>query len=283
MKSNKIFNFAAISFLVQLGALLSLVVFNDFFLFNWVFWIAFASLVGFSAVTVVLKISEYIQNESESRSFVDLVANLLAIEGLVILVGYAMGNLYGVFTWSIVISDAFAIAAAILLLAAGVTKLVALIIKMVKSPREKGRPMTFEDCLSVGVALFMAFAEGFFAYINFGNAEAWFFIPVIILFGIGAFLSVVFTVSSVSLMIEDMKKGEVKKECALDAVAKMLLAMGAVILELGAIWLALVILFSFNFIAAVVLSLVAMALLVASLVVKLVDVFKSKSDKIPEV
>ena len=229
IKSNKVFNVAVI------GSLLSIVILTLSYLmdvdFLWyVFWtdIIFTSLL--SLLCIVLKIIEYKKNGAGVRSFVNLISNVLAVVGFVILTAFITGNFYGLLTWSIIIEDIIAFVGVGVVLLAGVLKLLYLIISKNNSNKDN-RLLTSNKSLTLGT-FFLISIVGFFGVYAFLPTNVFKETLAIILLTLFAFLAFVFFVISMVTIIKKISAEYSDKTSHIHNISFMFLIMGVITFEL---------------------------------------------------
>lgn len=229
IKSNKVFNVAVI------GSLLSIVILTLSYLmdadFLWyVFWtdIIFTSVI--SLLCIVLKIIEYKKNGAGVRNFVNLISNVLAIVGFVILTDFITVNFYGLLTWSIIIEGIIAFVGAGVLALAGVLKLIYLIISKNNSNKDN-RFLTSNKSLTLGTFFFISIV-GFFGMYAFLPTNVFKETLAIILLTLFALLAFVFLVISMVTIIKKISAEYSDKSSRINNMSFMFLIMGVIAFEL---------------------------------------------------
>ena len=159
MISNKMFNLAVISCLLNISALLCIVKCNDSLLLKGAFWLTCAMMVVLGLLAIVFKIREYINRDK--KSCMVLVASAIGRLGVTVLhIGVAV-NLYGLLCrGELLVPPIVAIIGAVLIAASAALWPISFIVKK-ESRESKTSFMTYSKCLMLGAGLFIACVECF--------------------------------------------------------------------------------------------------------------------------
>ena len=269
--SNKIFNFAVISCLLNISSILCSVKFNDFLFLRCAFWLTCVMVVVFGILAIAFKIREYVKGEKRALPL-KFVSGMLAMLGVAVLYVCAAVNLYGFLTWGDnLVPDAVWIVGAISIAVSAVLWLISLVGKK-RSAEEKNSLMTYSKCLTFGAGLFVACFECFIVCIFTPTNNELIKVFKLGLCGISALLAVFFTL--VATVIALKKKGVSSK---VYAFSKALTAVAVLTVEFNLLLFAIELVRAYFSISSAVLGAISLLLFVVAAEFKVIHILKSKN------